>query len=202
VDAADWDARYAVTAELAWGAEPNRWVVAELADTPPGRACDLGAGEGRNALWLASRGWDVTAVDFSGAALAKGRPLAEERSLPVTWVQADVRLFVPEPGAYDAVILAYLHLYDAERRAVVRAAAEGLAPGGVLLTVGHDTTNLDDGVGGPREAAVLFTPDDVAADLAGLPGLVVERAERVRRTVEAADGPREAIDALVRVRRV
>jgi SAM-dependent methyltransferase len=197
VDATDWDARYAATAELEWGAAPNRWVAAELADLPPGRACDLAAGEGRNALWLASRGWDVTAVDFSGAALGKGRPLAEERSLPVTWVQADVRRYAVEARAYDAVILAYLHLYDAERRAVLRAAAEGLAPGGVLVVVGHDTTNLTEGVGGPKEAAVLFTPDDVVADLTGLDGLVVERAERVRRTV----GDAEAIDALVRVRR-
>jgi SAM-dependent methyltransferase len=201
VDADDWDARYAASAELEWGAQPNRWVAAELADSPPGRACDLGAGEGRNALWLASRGWQVTAVDFSGAALDKGRPLAEARSLPVAWVLADFRLFVPERGAYDAVILAYLHLYDAERRSVVRAAAAGLAPGGMLLVVGHDTTNLTDGVGGPREAAVLFTPDDVAADLAGVPGLAVERAERVRRTVATTEGPREAIDALVRIRR-
>ena len=197
MDATDWDARYAATAELEWGAAPNRWVAAELADLPPGRACDLAAGEGRNALWLASRGWDVTAVDFSGAALGKGRPLAEERSLPVTWVQADVRRYAVEARAYDAVILAYLHLYDAERRAVLRAAAEGLAPGGVLVVVGHDTTNLTEGVGGPKEAAVLFTPDDVVADLTGLDGLVVERAERVRRTVADA----EAIDALVRVRR-
>jgi SAM-dependent methyltransferase len=197
VDASDWDARYAATAELEWGAEPNRWVAGELADLPPGRACDVGAGEGRNALWLASRGWRVTAVDFSGAALAKGRPLAEARSLPVSWVQADVRRYVVEPGAYDAVLLAYLHLYDAERRAVVRAAAEGLAPGGVLLIVGHDTTNLTEGVGGPREAAVLFTPEDIVGDLGGMADLRVERAERVRRPV----GDAEAIDALVRVRR-
>jgi SAM-dependent methyltransferase len=197
VDATDWDDRYAATAELEWGAEPNRWVAAELAGLPPGRACDLGAGEGRNALWLASRGWDVTAVDFSGAGLAKGRPLAEERSLPVTWVQADVRRYPVEARAYDAVILAYLHLYDAERRAVVRAAAEGLAPGGVLVVVGHDITNLTDGVGGPKEEAVLFSPEHVMADLRGLDGLVVERAERVRRPV----GDAQAIDVLVRVRR-
>ncbi|HEV7755867.1 MAG TPA: class I SAM-dependent methyltransferase [Mycobacteriales bacterium] len=201
MDAADWDARYTATAELEWGAEPNRWVAAELADLPPGRACDLGAGEGRNALWLASRGWEVTAVDFSGAALDKGRPLAEARSLPVSWVRADVRRYAVEARAYDAVVLAYLHLSGAERRTVVRAAAEGLAPAGVLIVVGHDTTNVAEGVGGPQDTAVLFTPEDVVADLAALPGLAVERAERVRRTVQRDEGPREAIDALVRVRR-
>jgi SAM-dependent methyltransferase len=195
VDATDWDARYAA-AELEWGAEPNRWVAAALADLPSGRALDLGAGEGRNALWLARRGWTVTAVDFSGVGLGKGRELAGE--LPVTWVVRDLLEFPVTPGAYDAVLAAYLHLDPDARRTVFRAAAEGLAPGGVLLVVGHDTTNLTDGAGGPKDAAILFTPDDVVADLAGLPGLHTDRAERVRRPV----GDAEAIDALVQIRRV
>jgi SAM-dependent methyltransferase len=194
VDAADWDARYAA-AELEWGAEPNRWVAASLADLPPGRALDLGAGEGRNALWLARRGWTVTAVDFSGAGIAKGRELAGD--LPVEWVVRDLLAYPVTPGAYDAVVVAYLHLYPDARRTVLRAAAEGLAPGGTLLVVGHDSTNPTDGVGGPKEPAILFTPPDVVADLADVPGLRVERAERVRRP--AGDG--EAIDALVEIRR-
>lgn len=195
MDAADWDERYAASAALEWGAEPNRWVEVELAELPPGRALDLACGEGRNAVWLARRGWTVTAVDFSGVAVAKGQRLAGD--LPVDWQVGDVRTHPVTPDAYDAVVLAYLHLYPEDRRAVHRRAAEALAPGGVLLVVGHDSTNLTAGAGGPREAAILFTPDDVVTDLAGLPGLRVERAERVRRPV----GDAEAIDALVRVRR-
>jgi ubiquinone/menaquinone biosynthesis C-methylase UbiE len=75
VDSQEWDRRYAA-AELVWTAEPNRFAVAELQDLPPGRALDVAAGEGRNAVWLASRGWQVTAVDFSAAGLDKGRRLA------------------------------------------------------------------------------------------------------------------------------
>ena len=194
MDAADWDARYSSSPRLEWGAEPNRWVAGALADLPPGRALDLGCGEGRNALWLARRGWTVTAVDFSGTGIDKGRQLTGD--LPVHWVVDDLLAYPVTPGTQDAVVVAYLHLYPEARRDVLRRAAQGLAPGGVLLVVGHDTTNLTDGVGGPREAAILFTPDDVVADLADLPGLRVERAEQVRRPV----GDREAVDALVVLR--
>ena len=76
MDSAEWDARYAA-ADLVWTAAPNRWVEAEFADLRPGRALDLACGEGRNVLWLAGRGWQVTAVDFSGVALAKGRHAAQ-----------------------------------------------------------------------------------------------------------------------------
>jgi SAM-dependent methyltransferase len=205
MDAETWDARYAAKATLEWGAEPNRWVAAELAGLPPGRACDLGAGEGRNAIWLAGRGWRVTTVDFSARALAKGREVAEHGSADladrITWVCADVRAYTPDPAAYDLVLLSYLQLPEPERRAVVRTAAAALAPGGTLLVIGHDTTNIADGVGGPQHPDVLFTPPDVVADLADLPGLTVERADRVHRDVDTPAGQRQAIDALVRVRR-
>lgn len=203
MDSSGWDERYAAS-ELVWGAEPNRWVVEETAGLTPGAALDLGAGEGRNSIWLASRGWRVTAVDFSGVALDRGRELAAARPAGVAdrldWVRHDVLAYRPEPAAFDLVVLAYLHLVAAERRAVLREAARGLAPGGTLLVIGHDTTNLTEGVGGPQDARVLFTPDDVLGDLAGS-GLETVRAEQVRRPVTTAGGEaREAVDALVRLR--
>lgn len=201
MDRHDWDRRYGGT-DLVWTAEPNRWLVAEAAGLPPGRALDLGCGEGRNAVWLARQGWQVTAVDFSPVALAKGRRLAAGSGGPaVDWVEADVRTYRPEPAAYDLVLLAYVHLPEPDRGAVHRAAARAVAPGGVLLVVGHDTTNLRDGVGGPQDPAVLFTPADVVDDLASVDGLEVERAERVLRPVPMPDGERQAVDALVRVHR-
>jgi SAM-dependent methyltransferase len=200
MDAADWDARYAA-AELIWTAEPNRWVVEALAARPAGSALDLGAGEGRNALWLAARGWEVTAVDFSAEALRKGRALQAARApltLPrIAWVHDDVLAYVPAPSSFSAVVLAYLHLPDDARRTVVRRAAAALVPDGVLLVVGHDRTNPGEGVGGPSDPSVLFTADDVGADLAGLPGLEIRRAQRVRRPVDGH--PRDALDALVEV---
>jgi SAM-dependent methyltransferase len=205
MDAAAWNARYAGSADLEWGAEPNRWVDAQLSGSAPGRALDLAAGEGRNALWLASQGWTVTAVDFAEAGLDKGRRLERTKGSdddpPVTWVCADVTTYDPPPAAFDLVLLAYLHLVESERRTVNHAAVTALAAGGVLLVIGHDTTNLTDGIGGPQDAEVLFTPDDVLGDLADTPGLRVELATRVRRRVMTPDGDRDAIDALVRLSR-
>lgn len=199
VDAQGWDERYAAS-ELVWSAEPNQFVAAEVADLPPGRALDLAAGEGRNAIWLARRGWDVTAADFSQVALDKGRSLAGDT--PVRWVRADATAW-DEPASYDVVVVAYLQLPAEQRRAAVRAAFASLVPGGTLLLVAHDTTNLAEGTGGPQDPAVLMTAEDVLDDLDGEP-LEVERAERVARTVGDGHGEepaRTAWDCLVRVRR-
>jgi SAM-dependent methyltransferase len=192
VESQDWDQRYAGTG-LVWTAEPNRFVVAELQDLAPARALDVAAGEGRNAVWLASRGWQVTAVDFSAVGLEKGRRLAEHAGVTVDWVCADVRDYEPEPGSFQLVLIAYLQLRAAELDGVLRRAVTALAPGGVLLVVGHDVTNLTDGTGGPQDRAVLHTPDSITGSVGGLS---VVRAERVRRPV--AGSPRDAVDTLVR----
>jgi len=167
MDSQEWDRRYA-GAELVWTAEPNRFVVAELADLPPGRALDLGAGEGRNAVWLAARGWRVTAVDFSAVGLDKGRRLAHARGVAVDWVCADVLGYQPGAQSFQLVLVAYLQLRAAELDAVLRRAVTALAPGGVLLVVGHDVTNLSEGAGGPPDPAVLYTPEAVTGSLDGL----------------------------------
>jgi SAM-dependent methyltransferase len=163
VDAKAWDARYAGT-ELMWSVEPNQFVARECLDLPPGRAVDLACGEGRNAIWLARRGWEVTAVDFSAVALDKGRRLAGDVALD--WVVADATTWEPD-GGYDLAVLAYLQLPADERRAAVRHAYAALAPGGTVVLVAHDTANLTEGVGGPQDASVLMTAEDVLADLAG-----------------------------------
>lgn len=193
MDAATWDERYRAS-DLVWGAPPNRWVVEELADATPGRAVDLACGEGRNALWLAAHGWQVTGVDFSAVAIAKARELDTHQL--VSWVQADATSFRGDP--VDLALLCYLQLGPAERRLAVRAAASTLAPGGMLLVIAHDTRNRTDGHGGPQDPHVLYTAADVADDLAGT-GLVIERAGEALRPVEGAERP--AIDALLRARR-
>ncbi|MGB0102422.1 MAG: class I SAM-dependent methyltransferase [Nocardioides sp.] len=197
MDANAWDERYAGS-ELVWSAAPNQFVADELAGLAPGRALDLAAGEGRNAIWLARRGWQVTAVDFSQVAIDKGRQLAGETS--VRWVRADATTW-DEPAAYDLVVLAYLQLPADERRAAVRAACASLAAGGTLLLVAHDSTNLAEGTGGPQDPSVLYTAEDVLADLAD-EDVDVQRAERVARHVGDGHGEqpaRVAWDALVRV---
>ena len=189
-----WDERYRVD-ELIWKAEPNRFLVEEAAGLAPGRALDLACGEGRNALWLAERGWQVTAVDFSSVGLEKARRLASERGLELVLVEADVLEWEPPAASFDLVIVMYLHLPAGARRRVQERAASALAPGATLLVVGHDSTNLTEGIGGPQGPAVLFSPEDIVGDLDGLD---IERAERARRPVATGSGEVDAIDAIVR----
>ncbi|HSB85967.1 MAG TPA: class I SAM-dependent methyltransferase [Ilumatobacteraceae bacterium] len=197
MDSEAWDEKYSAS-ELVWSAEPNRFVAAELDDLPPGRAVDLACGEGRNSLWLASKGWDVVGVDFSRVALDKARSIAERRGLHVDWVLADVTTYQPPAGAFDLVLVAYLHLPAAAMGSVFESSVAATAPNGVVFVIGHDITNIADGYGGPQDPAVLYGPDDVTAHLNGL---VIDRAERVRRPVDTADGDVEAIDVLVRAHR-
>jgi 2-polyprenyl-3-methyl-5-hydroxy-6-metoxy-1,4-benzoquinol methylase len=193
----DWNARYAA-AELLWTAEPNRRFASEVEDLEPGRALDLACGEGRNAVWLAERGWRTTGVDFSDVALAKAERLAASRGVEVEWVLADVLEHELERGAFELVAVLYLQLPHEQLAEVLHTSVGALAPGGTLVVLGHDTTNLTHGHGGPRDASVLFTPEDVVPHLERL---VVERAEKVPRTVPLEDGEATAIDALVRARR-
>lgn len=190
-----WDERYA-KAELKWGTDPNHFLVQEIDGMEPGRALDLAAGEGRNAVWLAAEGWNVTAVDFSRVAIDKARLLAERRGVEIEWVVADLRDFEAPRQGFDLVIMFYLHLTAPERRKVLGKAIETLRPEGTLLIVGHDRANLTDGVGGPSDPAVLLDAEEVASELVGL---VIDRAERVVRPVKGSD--RDALDTLVRARK-
>ena len=192
MDAAGWDERYAAT-ELVWSAEPNRFVAEVCTGLAPGRALDLAAGEGRNAIWLAQRGWDVTATDFSRVGLEKGRRIAEHAGVAerIAWIVADATT-TDWTDDHDLVVVAYLQLVEAERRAAVRHAFAALQSGGRFVWVAHDSSNLTDGTGGPQDPAVLMTADDVLVDLTGEPYDVV-RAERVARPV----GDATAYDCLV-----
>ena len=199
MDSDVWNRRYA-DREFVWTSKPNRFLVAEAAALPAGRALDVACGEGRNAVWLAERGWRVTGVDFSRVGLEKARALARARGVRAEWVAADLLDYTPEPHAFDLVLVFYLQVPAAERRSIVRAAAGAVAPGGVFLLVGHDRRNLEHGHGGPQDPAVLYTPGDVVGDLEGA-GLEIERAETVKRPVDTPEGERAALDALVRARR-
>ena len=200
MDSASWDRRYDGS-ELVWTAEPNRFLVAETETLAPGRAIDLACGEGRNAVWLAERGWQAVGADFSEVGLRKARELADSRGVNVEWVAADLLDYHPDPQAFDLVLVFYLQVPASERRPIFRAAVDAVAPGGTFLVVAHDSSNLQHGHGGPQDPAVLYTADDVVSDIDGR-GLHIERAERVERPVQTPDGERLALDALVRARRV
>jgi SAM-dependent methyltransferase len=204
VDRQQWDARYS-GAGFEWSMHPNQFLTAELDGTPPGRALDLAAGEGRNSVWLAARGWLVTAVDFSRVGLAKGRRLSADHGIgdgngdgQVDWVVADLGEYTPARSAFDLVLIAYLQVGAALRGQVLAGAAAALVPGGTLLVVGHDLANLTEGTGGPSSPDVLYTPEAITA---ALPGLRIRRAERVRRTVDRDGEQATAVDTLVRAER-
>lgn len=191
----DWDQRYASVENL-WAVKPNRFLVAEVAALDHGRALDLACGEGQNAIWLATLGWDVTGVDFSEIAIAKARARAERDGVLAEFACADLLEYRPEPGAFDLVLLLYLHLPPDERRVVLGKARTALAGGGILVLLGHDLTNMTDGVGGPSDPRILYTPEQIASELSGLE---IEKATTVLRDVDGEE--RDAIDALIRARK-
>ena len=191
MDAAEWDDRYRGHEHL-WSVTPNLFVADRLGAATPGRGLDLAAGEGRNAIWLASLGWDMTAVDFSEVAISKGRAQSET----VDFVVADIRTWETEQS-FDLVLIAYLHLVAGEYESVVRRARDWLAPDGELFLIGHDVSNITDGWGGPQYPEVLW---DVPEVLGWLDGLAIVEAEVVNRPVETDDGRKYARDTLVRAR--
>ncbi|XVV17500.1 class I SAM-dependent methyltransferase [Actinoplanes sp. CA-131856] len=152
---AEWDARYAES-DRVWSGNPNVVLVREVSDLPPGRALDLGCGEGGDAIWLARRGWRVTAVDVSGVALARAASHAGD--LAIDWQRRDLAQDFP-PGEFDLVSCQFLyHWGEFDRAGVLRRAAAAVAPGGVLLIEGH----MDD----PSHRhgdLVLETPAEIVA---------------------------------------
>jgi SAM-dependent methyltransferase len=190
VRAGDWDERYAERQQ--WSSEPNALIAELLTGLPPGEAVDLGAGEGRHALWLAGLGWRVTAVDFSAVGLARGaaQPGAER----VSWVTADVTTWDAAPSSQDLVLVAYLHLPDPAMTDLLRRAVAWLRPGGRFLLLGHDADNPAHGVGGPQDPAILHSTRRLAP-VAAL--LDVDRLEQVRRDTPAGT----ALDTLLWGRR-
>jgi 2-polyprenyl-3-methyl-5-hydroxy-6-metoxy-1,4-benzoquinol methylase len=125
---------------------PSPYLVAAADGLEPGRALDAGCGHGAETLWLAARGWRVTAVDFSAAALERGRASAEAAGTgpQIEWVEADLGRWAPEAGAYDLVVCLYVHVAGSAEAMVGRLAA-GVAPGGRLLMAGHQPTDPETG---------------------------------------------------------
>jgi 2-polyprenyl-3-methyl-5-hydroxy-6-metoxy-1,4-benzoquinol methylase len=196
MDSTQWDERYS-TSELIWTGRANQFVEAHLADLEPGTAIDVGAGEGRNAVWLASRGWSVTAVDFSRVGLDKADQLASEHSVEVSTVCADATTWTPA-APVDLVVLSYLQLPSDQQRTVLEHAVTWLNPGGTLFVIAHDRSNVEHGHGGPPSEEVCYTVDDTVA---GLAGLDIATAEVVERHVDTPDGRKTALDTLVIARR-
>ena len=163
-----WDERYRSSHRL-WSGNPNRHLVAQAADLPPGVALDFGCGEGADAIWLAERGWRVTGVDVSTVALeraaehaaAAGAEIAER----ITWQQADLRAWQPGPELFDLVTVQYLHLPPPLRVNAYRQLAALVRPGGVFLVAAHHPSDLQTTVPRPPHPELFFTAEELAAEL-------------------------------------
>jgi SAM-dependent methyltransferase len=160
-DAAAWDARYSEREVAMWSGRPNGRLLAEVAGLTPGRALDVGCGEGADAIWLARCGWTVTAIDISGVALTRAREAAAGASVVVDWIRGDA-LTTPLPvGSFDLVSMQYPALPKAAGEAAVRALLDTVRPGGVLIAVYHD---LDDGQREHMKSHGVDPADYVGAD--------------------------------------
>ena len=180
----EWDRRYRAAAQSPeaqlWDRNPAPQLGEIVAALPPGRALDLATGDGRNAIWLASHGWGVTAVDSSGEALSLAAARAEAEGIAIDWVQGDVRTWSPAI-LVDLITITYLHIPADELEAVVERAASWLVPGGHLIVIGHDRANLGTGSPGPTDPSILYTPESLAS-LAQQSGFTVLSSASVTRT--------------------
>ena len=192
-----WDERYRAKPQT-WSGNPNPVLVTEVTDMPPGTALDAGAGEGGDACWLASRGWRVTGADISAVALQRAADRANQLGLEIDWLHIDLTR-EPAPGKYDLVTAQFLHLPAAPRRVLFSHLAEAVVPGGMLLVVGHDPSDMHTTIPRPNLADMGWTADEVAAGLSD--AWVIEIAEARSRLATDPDGKQVTIhDAVLRAR--
>ena len=172
-----WDERFAGE-EYAYGKEPNEFLAAVADRLPPGRVLCLAEGEGRNAVFLAERGYEVTAVDSSGVGLAKARRLAAERGVTIATVHTDLADLVIEPAAWQGIVSIWAHLPRLLRARVHAGVVRGLAPGGLFILEAYTPAQLGYATGGPPVAGLLVELSTVREELAGLEFVIARETTR------------------------
>jgi len=172
-----WDERYA-TPEYVYGTKPNDFLASVAAQIPRGRVLSIADGEGRNGVFLATLGHDVTSVDASAVGLAKAKQLAATRGVRLTTQVVDLADYVMEPGAWTGIVSIFVHLPPPLRRRVHAQVVRGLAPGGVFILEAYTPEQLRHGTGGPSDPELLPTLDALRAELAGLEFMHAAALER------------------------
>jgi SAM-dependent methyltransferase len=161
-----WDERYRSAPKI-WSGDPNPQLVAEVAGRPPGRALDVGCGEGADAIWLARQGWTVVATDISSVALERGARHARDTdpavSARIEWRQADLLASPPEPDSFDLVSAQFLQLPPELRTRLFTALIAEVRPGGTLLVVGHHPSDLATGAPRPQMPELFYSAEEIAA---------------------------------------
>jgi SAM-dependent methyltransferase len=197
---AEWDKRYAVEGRL-WSGRPNGALVTEVAGLPPGRALDVGCGEGADAVWLARAGWQVTGLEVSGIALQRAAGHAQDAGVPVQWVHAGLAEAALPPASFDLVSAQYPALLRTPDAAAERALLAAVAPGGVLLLVHHagmDTQAASDSGFDPAD----YVWPSMIADLLDEDWAVEVDEERPRVAPDGGAGAHHADDVVLRARRL
>ncbi len=199
-----WDERYR-SHPAVWSGRPNPQLVTETAGLTPGTALDAGSGEGADALWLAERGWQVTAVDFSATALkrsaARATALGADIAGRTRWVHADLTEWAPADGKFDLVSAQFMHLPPAPRQALFTRLAAAVAPGGTLLIVGHHPGDLQTTMHRPHRPDMFFTAEDIARSLDPGQWDVVTADARPRAATDPEGHDVTIHDAVLRARR-
>ena len=198
-DTAEWNARYA-EADRVWSGNPNGALVTEVAGLPPGRALDVGCGEGADAVWLATHGWDVTALDVSDVALERAAVHAEQAGAQVRWVHAGLLDASLSPGTFDLVSAQYPVLRRTPANEAELALLAAVAPGGTLLVVHHAEFDPDHARERGIDPADYVQPAQVAALLDDY--WQVEVDETRPRSVESGAGAGHTVDQVLRARRL
>ncbi|MFF8729361.1 class I SAM-dependent methyltransferase [Streptomyces sp. NPDC015171] len=196
----EWDNRYADRHRL-WSGQPNGALVAEVAGLTPGRALDVGCGEGADAVWLAREGWDVTALEVSGIALERAAGHARDAGLAVRWVHAALTEAALPPASYDLVSAQYPALLRTPDGAAERALLAAVAPGGVLLLVHHAGMETREAHDSGFDPADYVWPSMVAALLDGDWEVEVDE-QRPRAAPDGGAGAHHTDDVVLRVRRL
>lgn len=173
----DWNARYSDPG-FTYGKEPNEFLVSAAGRIPRGDILSLAEGEGRNAVYLASLGYNVTGVDGSEVGLRKAVMLADERGVAFTPVVADLSAFEIGLGRWDGIVACYCHLPPSIRIPLHRAVVGGLKPGGVFVLEAYSKEQLAYGTGGPQSPDMLMELDDLMCELSGLEFVHAVKVER------------------------
>jgi 2-polyprenyl-3-methyl-5-hydroxy-6-metoxy-1,4-benzoquinol methylase len=173
----EWDRRYAKPG-FAYGTAPNAFLVSAAPYLPQGRILSLGEGEGRNAVFLAELGYDVTAIDASSVGLEKARRLASERGVSITTVVSDLSTFWIEHEQWDGIVSIFCHLPPALRRRVHRDVVTGLRPSGILILETYTVNQLAFGTGGPPVADLLVRLTDLMQEFEALSPILAHEIER------------------------
>jgi SAM-dependent methyltransferase len=197
--AAAWDERYA-GAEQLWSGQPNGALVAEVAHLTPGRALEVGCGEGADAVWLAGRGWNVTALDVSRVALERAERHARDAGVRVRWVHGGLEEAPLQAGAFDLVTAQYPALLRTPSNDAERVLLSAVAPGGVLLVVHHADVDVEQAKAHGFDPADYVSPSDVATQLGE--GWRIDVNERRPRDVPTGGPVHHTHDLVLRAQRL